>query len=292
MKRLHKGSISTADIPSLAASCDYACLVDVGPTKAKAVADAGVKLLGYVKACGSRGPTASAGQDAEYPAAVAAGLLWKMPDGTPVTQVENKWTYIRVQDRAADVYRVVVKPRIEAMLASAPGAYAGVLVDNTTWQDPSLFYPAVPPDFDAVLFHNGTLAILALIRADFPALIIAANGICGGAPTGLRGEVFGGVNPATGKPWADLAWIENIRFKASGKRQTDARFQADLGLVIGLANAGRTIVWDETSKAVGSLDFAESLSAAYAARSRITGAGSVVVSSAGAPWGVDWMRAA
>jgi hypothetical protein len=270
----------------MAACCDYACLVDVGPTKAKAVHDAGTKLLGYVKASGVRGPESVAGTDAEYAAAKAAGLLWTRADGSPVLQADNRWTYTRVQDRPEDCYRVIVKPRIEAMLTSAPGCYAGVLVDNTTWQDPSLFAGGVPADFDAKAFHDGCLGILSLIKRDFPDLIRAANGICGGAPAGLRGEAF--AMPG----YADLVWIEGIRFKASGKRQTDARFQADLGLVIGLANAGRTIIWDELSKKVGELDFAESLSAAFAARSRVTGSGSIVVASSGAPWGVDWVRTA
>lgn len=285
MRRLHKGSISTADIPALAASCDFACLDDVGPAKAKAVAAAGATLLGYVKASGVRGPESVAGPDAEYAAAKAAGLLWTRGDGSPVIQVDNRWTYTRVQDRPEDCYRVIVRPRIEAMIASAPGCYAGVLVDNTTWQDPSLFLGGAPSDFDAKAFHDGCLAILWMIGRDFPGFIRAANGVCGGAPAGLRGEAL--AVPG----YADLVWIEGIRFKASGKRQADARFQADLGLVIGLANAGRIIVWDELSKRVGSVDFAESLSAAYAARSRITGTGSVVVSSAGPPWG-DWWRVA
>lgn len=290
MRRLHKGDIPSADIAAIAASTDYVFVVGLGKTKLDALTAAGANLYGYVKCSGVRGPTAKGGQDAQWDA--AQDLLWRAADGTPYTHRDNLWCYGRIQDHPAEWYAAVVKPQVEALLASAK--YKGLLLDNAIGQTPDLFAPS-NPEYTPRGYHDGSLVVLALLRRDFPSLEIFPNGWIGSHPVGLRGEALGATipkgAPGEGLPFCHGVWFEGVRFKASGKRPTDERFVADQGGYIGLANAGRVCVWDELSQKPGTAGFSEAWSAFLGTRSVVTNRDNCVMSVAGPPW-ADWWKAA
>lgn len=229
-----KGSFATADIPALVASRDFIVFGDgTGPSKIKAARAASptIPLAVYVKAGGVRQ------SDAEWSA--AQPLLWRSATGAAYTQTQNGWSFADLQRYPNQWAAAVVIPHIRAQLTPE---IDWLFVDNVLYQDPSLFAPFAPPDYDARAYHDGTLTVLRAIRAEFPGYKLIVNGIQGGAPAGLRGE-------ALGTDIVEGVWAECWYAKCSGKAPTPARFQQDQGLVMGLLSAGKVVVVDEAGLA-------------------------------------------
>lgn len=232
-----KGSAPTADVPAIATGRDFLVFGDgTGPSKIKAAraASATVPIAVYVKAGGVRTT------DAEW--ADAQALLWRQPNGEPYTQSQNGWAFGDIQRYPNQWAAVVVIPHLKAALAGLdPGVVTWIMVDNVLYQDPGLFSPAVPPNYDARRYHDATLLILQRVRDALPGLKILVNGVQGGAPAGLRGEALASSDPN----YADGAWVECFVVKCNGKRPTTERLIQDQGLVIGLLQAGKVVVVDE-----------------------------------------------
>lgn len=241
LRTAFKGSPASADAASVAVSRDLVILGDgTGPSKAKAIraANPNVALGLYVK-CGGVRPS-----DAEWTA--AQPYLWRDASGTVYTQGQNGWSYADLQRFANLWAETVVVPHIAATLAGVPaGTYDTILVDNAVQQHPSLFVPKAPPDYSQRTYHDSTLVVLRRVRAAFPGLRLLANGWQGWADAGVRGEALGASDPETGLPWADGVWFEGVVASMSGKAPTAARYQQDLGAYLGLASAGKLVVWDE-----------------------------------------------
>lgn len=241
LRTAFKGSPASADAASVATARDLVILGDgTGPSKAKAIraANPGVMLGLYVKCGGVRST------DAEW--AAAQPYLWRDASGTAYTQGQNGWAYADLQRFANLWAETVVIPHIAATLAAVPaGTYDTILVDNAVQQHPSLFVPKAPPDYSQRTYHDATLAVLRRVRAAFPGYRLLANGWQGWADPGLRGEALGATDPETGKPWVEGAWFEGVGWSMAGKAPTAARYQQDLGAYLGLASAGKLVVWDE-----------------------------------------------
>jgi hypothetical protein len=236
-----KGSPASADVPALVASRDFIVFGDgTGPSKIRAARTANptVPLAVYVKAGGARV------SDAEWND--AQPLLWRQASGEPFLQSQNGWAFGDLQRFPNQWAATVVIPHLRAALAGLePGVVTWIFVDNVIFQDPSLFSPAVPREYDAKAYHDGTLAVLRAIRAAFPDQRIIVNGWQGGAPAGFRGEVLGGNDPATGLPWADGVWFECWYRRCNGKPPTAERFAQDQGALLAFMQAGKVTVVDE-----------------------------------------------
>lgn len=238
IRLVYKGSPAAADIPALVASRDFIVFGDgTGPSKIKAAraASPSLPLAVYVKAGGVRQ------SDAEWSA--AQPLLWRSATGAAYTQTQNGWSFADLQRYPNQWAAAVVIPHLHAALDPLPaGTVDWVFVDNVLYQDPSLFAPNAPPDYDARAYHDGTLTVLRAIRAAFPGYKLIVNGLQGGAPAGLRGE-------ALGTDIVEGVWAECWYAKCSGKAPSAARFQQDQGLVMGLLSAGKVVVVDEAGLA-------------------------------------------
>lgn len=230
---LWKGSAPTAEIPAIATGRDFLVFGDgTGPSKIKAAraANATVPIAVYVKAGGVRSV------DAEWSDAQA--LVWRQPNGEPYTHAQNGWAFGDIQRFPNQWAAMVVIPHLRASLAGLDGVVDWIMVDNVAYQDPSLFLPQRPPEYDVRAYHDATLVVLQKIREAFPGRKIIANGWQGGAPQGFRGE-------ALGSPIVEGVWVECWYAKCSGKPPTPERFAQDQGMVIALLRAGKTVVVDE-----------------------------------------------
>lgn len=230
---LFKGPFSSADAPAIAAGRDFAIPGDgTGPSKFKALRAANPTLpIGvYVKAGGVRTT------DAEW--ADAQPLVWRQPNGEPYTHAQNSWAFGDIQRFPNQWAAMVVIPHLRASLAGLDGVVDWIFIDNVAYQDPSLFLPQRPPEYDVRAYHDATLVILQRIREAFPGRKLIANGWQGGAPQGFRGE-------ALGSAIVDGVWFECWYAKCSGKPPTPERFAQDQGAMISLLRAGKTVVVDE-----------------------------------------------
>ena len=237
IRTVFKGSPASADIPALVASRDFIVFGDgTGPSKIKAARTASptTPLAIYVKAGGVRQ------SDAEW--LDAQPLLWRSATGAAYTQTQNGWSFSDLQRFPNQWAAAVAIPHIRAQLTPE---IDWIFVDNVLYQDPSLFAPNAPPDYDARSYHDATLTVLLRIREAFPDRKLIVNGWQGGAPAGLRGEALGSTSPR----YVEGVWFECWYAKCSGKRPTDARFAQDQAGLMGLTQAGLVTVVDEAGLA-------------------------------------------
>ena len=284
IRTVYKGSVTSADVGAMALERDFYVAGDgTGSSKLRAfrAASPGAPLAVYVKAGGVR-PT-----DAEW--SDAQPLLWRQASGEPFLQAQNGWAFGDLQRFPNQWAATVVIPHLRAALAGLePGVVTWIFVDNVAYQDPTLFSPAVPREYDAKAYHDGTLAVLRAIRAAFPDQRIIVNGWQGGAPAGFRGEVLGGNDPATGLPWADGVWFECWYRRCNGKPPTAERFAQDQGALLAFMQAGKVTVVDEAGLQPYSAAWREAFGIWIATSSRQRWDGAFFNLSAG-PW-AGWPR--
>lgn len=280
---VYKGSPASADIVAMSTSRDlYVAGDGTGASKLRSFRAANPKgdLLVYVKASGVRKT------DAEWGDAVSKGLLWTQANGEPYTQSQNGWAFGNVQQLPHQWAEVVVIPHVAAALAGLePGVVTGILVDNTTWQDPTLFNPRVPDNFSARGYHDGTLSILLRLRGAFPGLKLFANGYQGGAPDGLRGEALGSSSPN----YVDGIWFECWYASCGGKPRDASRFARDQAALMGFVAAGKSVVVDEAGLTPFTPLWREALGIFIATTGRVGRWDNAYFNLSSAPWG-DWWR--
>lgn len=272
-----KGSPASADVPALVASRDFIVFGDgTGPSKIRAAhaANPTVPLAVYVKAGGVR-PS-----DAEW--ADAQPLLWKSATGVAYTQSQNQWSFGDVQRYPNQWAATVVIPHIRAQITPE---IDWIFVDNVLYQDPSLFLPTVPPDYDARTYHDATLTVLLRIREAFPDRKLIVNGWQGGAPAGLRGEALGSTSPR----YVEGVWFECWYAKCSGKMPTATRFAQDQAGLMGLTQAGLVTVVDEAGLAPYSPLWREAFGIWLATTGRVGKWGNVYFNLSAGPWD-GWER--
>lgn len=284
VRTVYKGSVTSAEVGSMALERDFYVAGDgTGASKLRAyrAANPAAPLAVYVKAGGVRA------SDAEW--ADAQALLWRQANGEPFTQSQNGWSFGDLQRFPNQWAAAVVIPHLRAALAGLdPGVVTWIFVDNVAFQDPTLFSPAVPREYDAKAYHDGTLAVLRAVRAAFPDRSLVVNGWQGGAPAGFRGEALGGNDPATGLPWADGVWFECWYRKCSGKAPTPERFAQDQGALLAFMQAGKVTVVDEAGLQPYSPAWREAFGVWIATTARGSWGRSYFNVSA-APW-AGWLR--
>lgn len=235
VRSVFKGSFTSSPeaIQYVATVPDFHVL-SMGPSKVQSIKSANpdVEAYYYFKVGGLHGPaTRPPSGDPGWDTVVSEDLLWDGPSGKPVTQTQNGWYYVDIQNpskRAAWI--AVLTEQIASVRAQG---WDSVFFDNAGVIEPSLIneYPA---DYSDAAYYAAVDEILAAIRAAFPGMHIVFNSYSGWAAPGQRGlELL---------DHADGMFFEGFSLKVSGKYFDTARYLQNLDDFASVVASGRKAI--------------------------------------------------
>lgn len=202
-------------------------VLSMGPSKVQSIksVNPAVEAYYYFKTGGLHGPaTRPSSGDPGWDQVVAQDLLWHGPSGAAVTQTQNGWYYIDIQDPTKRAAWIAIL--IDQIAQVRAQGWDSVFFDNAGVIEPSLIteYPA---DYSDAAYYAAVADVLAGVRAAFPGMHLVINSYSGWAPAGLRGlELL---------DHADGMFFEGFSLKVSGKYFDTGRYLqqlADFGAVV------------------------------------------------------------
>ncbi|MBK7973814.1 MAG: endo alpha-1,4 polygalactosaminidase [Deltaproteobacteria bacterium] len=209
-------------------------VLSMGPSKVQSIKSVNpdVEAYYYFKVGGLHGPaTRPPSGDPGWDTVVAEDLLWNGPSGHPVTQTQNDWYYVDIQNptkRAAWIQ--VLTEQIASVRAQG---WDAVFFDNAGVIEPSLINE-YPSDYSDAAYYAAVDDVMRSIRAAFPGMHIVFNSYSGWAAPGQRGlELL---------DHADGMFFEGFSLKVSGKYFDTARYLQNLDDFASVVASGRKAV--------------------------------------------------
>ncbi|MFN7950259.1 MAG: putative glycoside hydrolase [bacterium] len=209
-------------------------VLSMGPSKVQSIKSVNpqVEAYHYFKTGGLHGPaTRPPTGDPGWDQVVAQDLLWSGPSGNAVTQTQNGWYYVDIQDPAKRAAWIAIL--IDQIAEVRAQGWDSVFLDNAGVIEPSLIteYPA---DYSDAAYYAAVADVLAGLRAAFPDMHLIFNSYSGWAPVGMRGlELL---------DHADGIFFEGFSLKVSGKYFDTGRYLQQLEDFASVVRSGRVAV--------------------------------------------------
>ena len=235
VRSVFKGSFTSSPeaVQYVATVPDFHVL-SMGPSKVQSIKNVNpdVEAYYYFKVGGLHGPaTRPPSGDPGWSTVVAEDLLWDGPSGQPVTQTQNDWYYVDIQNptkRAAWIELLT-----EQIANVRAQGWDSVFFDNAGLIEPSLINE-YPSDYSDAAYYAAVEDVMASIRAAFPGMHIVFNSYSGWAAPGQRGlELL---------DHADGMFFEGFSLKVSGKYFDTARYLQNLDDFASVVASGRKAV--------------------------------------------------
>jgi hypothetical protein len=206
----------------------------MGPSKVQSIKNVnpGVEAYYYFKVGGLHGPvTRPPSGDPGWDTVVAENLLWDGPSGQPVTQTQNDWYYVDIQNPTKRA--VWIELLTEQIASVRAQGWDSVFFDNAGIIEPSLINE-YPSDYSDAAYYAAVADILQAVRDAFPGMHIVFNSYSGWAAPDQRGlELLA---------HADGMVFEGFSLKVSGKYFDTARYLQQLDDFASVAASGRKAV--------------------------------------------------